>query len=151
MKEPRFLTSPATSFEAMMFLIYIGVVMNCHTRTQGSPCAKRKKVLQNYKVNRETSQRIGFAVQQVIRACDCKVRYMRLKNCEEGIYPYITLTSDDRELCFTVLSSGFAHKNRRIKTQSTLVHSVSLTNVPHKHLAVFQSWIMLSARQQNLF
>ena len=102
--------------------------MNFRTRKTGSPCAKKKKVLQKFKVSRETSQRIAFIVQQVIHAWDCKARSMGFNDCEDMIYPYITLVRDEREMCFSVLISGFSNKQQN----HTIKANAGASHVPEK-------------------
>lgn len=105
----RFQTYPSTSFEKMLFIICLTTAGSYGARKRGEPVEKKTKVLHHWKSNTLMSQKIGYAVQKVVRAWDTLARYLQFRSVEEMLSPYILFEAT--QLKFKAISSrekGFA-------------------------------------------
>ena len=97
----------ATPFEKIVFLFLLIRLSGCENSSAEGERPKKKarkmRIAPSYKRNRAASQRLGHAVQVVVRAWDMLARSLRFGTAYEMLFPYILF--DIREGSFRALPS----------------------------------------------
>ena len=132
-----FYTAIATPFERLCFLMALRVVedyrqerLPSYIWSGAEPRAKKRRTsvatqaLPSFKWTRDNSQRIGYAVQTIVRAWDHFAEAFQFRNVEDLIAPYIRYVP--RSMVFVAITDPL-HGFARVAQGSRLVGNLSPT------------------------